>query len=199
MARRSDHSRKELREMAIKVAEKMIDTEGLKGLSARKVASEMGYAVGTLYLVFKNLDELIMAVHVKTLEQLADQIDSITGDKPAKTIEKIAKRYIHYAVSNTPRWLAVFEHHLPEGESVSESYKNVVIRLFKSIEKPLALLRPTNNDEAIKIEARALWASVHGLCVLSAGDKLNRIRSVDSEAVVDVLLQRYIGNAGGQF
>ena len=53
MARRSDHSREELREMAITAAEQIVVEQGYEGLSARKVAAAIGYTVGTLYLVFR--------------------------------------------------------------------------------------------------------------------------------------------------
>ena len=74
MARRSDHSREEIKEMALVAAEKMILANGKDGLSARKVAQEIGYTVGTLYLVFKNLDELILHVNGRTLDRLFEKM-----------------------------------------------------------------------------------------------------------------------------
>ncbi|MFC1797586.1 helix-turn-helix domain-containing protein [Pseudomonadota bacterium] len=40
---------------------------GYEGLSARKVAAAIGYTVGTLYLVFENLDDLSQAEHAVLL------------------------------------------------------------------------------------------------------------------------------------
>ena len=66
MGRRSDHSREEIRQMALQAAESIVTEGGYKALSARKVASEIGYTVGTLYLVFENLDELVLYVNGRT-------------------------------------------------------------------------------------------------------------------------------------
>ena len=70
MARRSDHSREELREMALSAAEQIVVEQGYEGLSARKVASAIGYTVGTLYLVFENIDDLILNINARTLDRL---------------------------------------------------------------------------------------------------------------------------------
>lgn len=70
MARRSDHSRDELREMALTAAEQIVLENGYESLSARKVASAIGYTVGTLYLVFENLDDLVLQVNARTLDRL---------------------------------------------------------------------------------------------------------------------------------
>ena len=43
-------------------AERIVAEHGHSGLSARKVASAIGYTVGTLYLVFDNLDDLVLQV-----------------------------------------------------------------------------------------------------------------------------------------
>ena len=74
MARRSDHSREEIKELALNATEEIVAEAGFQALSARKVASAIGYTVGTIYLVFKNLDDLIMQVNARTLETLFKEV-----------------------------------------------------------------------------------------------------------------------------
>ena len=57
MARRSDHSREELYELALEKAGEIAEKEGLRGLTARGVAREIGYTIGTLYNIFEDLDD----------------------------------------------------------------------------------------------------------------------------------------------
>jgi len=49
MGRRNDHTRKDIKEMAISASLELIEERGFSGLSTRKVASKIGYSVGTLY------------------------------------------------------------------------------------------------------------------------------------------------------
>lgn len=70
MARRSDHSREEIRAMALAAAQQIVTEQGFAALNARKIASAIGYTVGTLYLVFKNLDDLFLQLNARTLDDL---------------------------------------------------------------------------------------------------------------------------------
>ena len=63
MGRRNEHSRAELREIALQAAEHLVAEGGLAALSTRKVAAHIGYTVGSLYLVFHNLDDLIIQMN----------------------------------------------------------------------------------------------------------------------------------------
>ena len=54
MGRRNEHSRDEIKEMAIEAGKKIIVEEGFSNLGARKIARAIGYTVGTLYNVFDN-------------------------------------------------------------------------------------------------------------------------------------------------
>ena len=75
MARRSDHSREEIKEMALNAAMEVLEQEGPKGLSARKVASAIGYTVGTLYLVFKNQQEMVLQLNARTLDDMDEWLE----------------------------------------------------------------------------------------------------------------------------
>ena len=68
MGRRNEHTRDELREIGLRAAEELVAAHGLAGLSARKVAARIGYTVGSLYMVFRNLDDLIAQMNERTLE-----------------------------------------------------------------------------------------------------------------------------------
>ena len=52
--------------MALEAADRIILEQGYGGLTGRKVASEIGYTVGTQYLVFEKLNDLI--THINALQ-----------------------------------------------------------------------------------------------------------------------------------
>ena len=195
MARRSDHSREELKEMVIDIAEQMIDAYGIAGLSTRKIATEMGYTVGTIYLIFKNLDELITEVNLRTLRQLEREIsEMVQGESdPQSSISIIARTYLNYARTRTRRWRVVFDHQLGGDEVFPNHYHQQVAHLFALIEAPLREMHQGASDTEIVKEARALWASVHGLAMLTVGEKLNP-NDAEAEEVLDLILNRIVGS-----
>lgn len=192
MARRSDHSREELREMILSAAEQIVVEHGYEGLSARKVVAAIGYTVGTLYLVFENLDDLILHINARTLDRLHAQL---TGSQ-ANSLDardyllQLGQVYIRFADEDPHRWAMVFEHRFSEAWVVPAWYHEKIMRMFAIVEdglEPLAKQRPRRE---IKQAARAFWGGVHGISILALSDNLG-IAGVDS---VQELTQSLISN-----
>ena len=59
MARRSDHTRAELKDLALEAARSIVREKGVSALSTRKLADRIGYTSGTIYQVFQNRDDLV--------------------------------------------------------------------------------------------------------------------------------------------
>ena len=192
MARRSDHSREELREMALAAAERIVAEQGYEGLSARKVASEIGYTVGTLYLVFENIDDLILHVNARTLDRLHSRMAGLKASKlePGDYLERLGEVYIRFADEDPHRWAMVFEHRLAEGRELPAWYHDKVMRMFAMVEAGLEPLAGQRSGDEIAQAARALWGGVHGICILALSDTLG-ITGVDS---VQHLTRSLIGN-----
>jgi len=192
MARRSDHSREELREMILSAAEQIVVEQGYEGLSARKVVAAIGYTVGTLYLVFENLDDLILHINARTLDRLHAQMtksQANSGDARDYLLQ-LGQVYIRFADEDPHRWAMVFEHRFSESWVVPAWYHEKIMRMFAIVEdglEPLAKQRP---PQEIKQAARAFWGGVHGICILALSDNLG-IAGVDS---VQELTQSLISN-----
>ena len=102
--------------MALTAAEAIIADQGFPALSARKVAGAIGYTVGTLYLVFENLDDLILQVNGRTLDRLHRQIiedQSDDADAQARLLQ-LGHSYIRFADAEPHAWKMIFEHRLGE-------------------------------------------------------------------------------------
>ena len=72
--------RRKLRDALIHAAERTIEKEGLGGMRARELAQKVGCAVGAIYNVFTDLDDLIFAVNARTLEHLEKTL-TLAGEK----------------------------------------------------------------------------------------------------------------------
>ena len=56
--------------MILTTAQTIVETHGLEALTARNIAKEIGYSVGTLYNLFANLDDIIIHLNGRTLDRL---------------------------------------------------------------------------------------------------------------------------------
>ncbi len=194
MARRNDHSRDEIREMALNAAEKIIAEEGAKGLSARKVAAAIGYTVGTLYLVFDNLDDLILHINARTLDLLHAQMleEQSRHSTAMERLLQLGHTYISFADKESHRWELVFEHRLPEGQQPPQWFREKVARMFALVEAELVQLGTKHTPEEIKQAAAALWSGVHGICILAISKQLD-VAGVESvQDLAQSLMSNYL-------
>ena len=117
MGRRSDHSRDEIRDMAVEAASSIVEREGFEALSARRVTGAIGYTVGTLYHVFRNFDDLVMHVNARTIDEMAALIQKHTRRKrkPEARMRAMAESYVQFATDHPDRWRLVFDHRAGPG------------------------------------------------------------------------------------
>ncbi len=191
MARRYDHKPKELKELAIDAGLKIIKNEGFKGFSTRRVATDIGYTVGTIYNIFGSYDDFILHINSRILdawyEALKSEVESYKGNR---LIHNLAKFYINYARDNYNEWLALFEDHMRENTKSPKWYKEKLARFFEIVEE---LLPPTQqNKNKTKLRAQVLWASIHGITILALSGKLDLTDTESPEKLANDLIDGYL-------
>lgn len=199
MGRRNEHTRDELREIALRAAEALVAAHGLAGLSTRKVVARIGYTVGSLYMVFRSLDDLIVQINERTLDDLHERLVVAVADQPppALAIRALAQAYIEFALTETPRWLAIYQHRLPEGHIMPDSYSVKVAQMFELVQWELALLCPGKSPSDITLATRALWSGIHGICILGFDQKLEFVGGRSIKEVTRSLLDNYLAGLIG--
>ncbi len=198
MARRSEHSQEEIKEMVLKAAEVIVIDEGFAELKVRKVAMEIGYTVGSIYMVFDNMADLIMHVKGRTLDDIAEYLESVVNEENAEqSIAQLAKAYLAFASKNFNRWRMIFEHQLVEDEVVPDWYQQKVDHVFALVEKQFKQLPTSHTEEQSKLAARALWSGVHGVCVLSLTGKLNVVGASNIENTLVLLVENFMNGWRG--
>ena len=198
MGRRSDHTREELKELIVKASQKIIEKQGVEGLTARRIAADIGYAPGTIYNSFASMDDLYLHINERTLDLLYDTLSSKACNDPKKNpidnMKAMAALYMDFAQEYRPYWLMLFSHKLPEERGSVAWYQEKIDRLFE----PLAeLLGPFFNDKQSRQKAmavRVLWASVHGLCLLheTASPLLVSSTKKNTAELADYLIDSFV-------
>lgn len=194
MPRRSAHSREELRALVVQAARTIVVEEGLSGLTARKVARAVGYAVGSLYLVFENQDDIILHLNAHTLDDLYAFVctEAAPQEEAAARILALGHAYLHFAQQHSRLWQAVFEYRHPADPMLPEWYQSKIVRLFKLIEEPLGRLMSVSDPHRIAQAARALWGGVHGICLLAFSGKLDVVGADSVQELLNMLIHNYL-------
>lgn len=173
MGRRSDHSKEELYELALNAGRKIVSRDGFRALTARNVADAIGYSPGTLYNHFANLDELIIHLNARTLDDLNDAMSGITlTHNPDDDIRLVLDCYLDFIDTHSALWHMLFDYTLPEGHDVPDWYSLKVQGVLAIVEDVLRPLFPENDSQGLSNFTRILWAGLHGITSLSDNGKL---------------------------
>lgn len=182
MAGKVEARRAALREALIDHAERRIEADGAKNLRARDLAKDAGCAVGAIYNVFGDLDDLLLSVNARTFKRLgaavaqasseaAEQETSpMSHDQKAKIaaaqLVAMSQTYHHFAAANFNLWRALFTIDRPTGENAPDWYHAELSRLFAFIDAPLNTLFPHYDAATRGLLTKSLFSSIHGIVLL---------------------------------
>ncbi len=192
MAKRSEHTQEELKALVLSAAEAIVIEEGFSELKVRRIAAEIGYTVGSIYMVFTNMADLIMHINAKTLDAISAQLEQVQNCSTEPSIEALAIAYLSYASHNFNRWRTVFDYALSAKADIPAWYPKKVNSIFNPIEARFAELVPELAEDHRKRAARALWCSVHGICVLSLTGQDDKPHIYDIEETLALLVRNFM-------
>lgn len=191
MARRKDHTREELTQLAIDSGRDIVRTEGVPALTARKVAAHMGYTPGTLYNLFENIDGLACAINTQTLEAFAQTVRAKlhSADTAELGLRAICQAYLDLHATEPQLWTLVFATPL---SMKSESYHTAVHQVFDQV---IAAITPLSaSPTTARRDAKIIWSTLHGICLLQQSGKLDITEQDSPETLVARFLEQFLGS-----
>jgi AcrR family transcriptional regulator len=201
MARRGEHSQEEIKQMILCAAERIVTEDGFSALTVRKIAQAVGYTVGSFYMVYNNMADLVIHINGRTLDEIAEKMrvakdgyqdDEVGLSDSRSGVEALAVAYFNYANQNLNRWNLIFDYHFPDDFMIPDWYQVSVDAVFSLVETQFSSLNHACPEDKKKQAARTLWAGVHGVCVLSLSGKLNFVGVADAEESVVLLVRNFM-------
>jgi len=158
------------RDRLIEVAQHVIAMRGLDALKARDLAQEAGIALGQIYNLVEDMDELILLVASRTLAQLEAQLEAALegrGSTAQENLIMIAVAYHHFARDHYHLWRSLFDHRLEMGKNLPEWVRKERLRPFRFVEQSLAQLMPDATAEQIGLFTQTVFSAIHGMVSLT--------------------------------
>lgn len=184
------------REALVLAAERAIAEKGLAGLKARDLANEVGCALGAIYNLVADMDELVLRVGSRTLARLDRALrqateggTSDTGREATDALVAIAKTYFAFARENLQLWRTLFEYRMAEGSIVPEWAISEQMTMFRYILTPLRTLQPRASEPDLILLSRTLFSAVHGVVMLGLEEKLVAVPAAALDSQIEVIVR----------
>ena len=193
MARRSDHTREELRNLILESARRIVRLDGIETLTARKIAAGTGYTVGTIYQHFEGMDDLVHQLNGGTLESLYEQcarLDLIRS--PGENLTTLANSFVEFAEARGNEWEAVISYRYGPNHEWSEDYDAIVDKLLGLMGKATAALYSKDETEQQLKDMRLLWVSLYGAFTLNSAGRLGQEQTLPE--IIDSLVEMFLSS-----
>jgi AcrR family transcriptional regulator len=181
-------------EALIAAAEKRICETGTHTLKARDLAGDIGVALGGLYNIVQDMDDLLLQITVRTQGRLDALFEAEAAHLPMATpaealdrLVTVARAYFRFARENLPLWRMMFEVRI--NTPLPEWAAQAQLGLFRHVGAPLAVIMPALSAEALVIRARTLFSAVHGIVYIGLEERLVAVPSQKLSDEIDWLVR----------
>lgn len=158
----------QLRLYFAKTAKEMILKSGMEAVSIRSIAKQAGYAYGTIYNHFENLDELLWLTRDLFMADIGDYMEKHTANRAALWKEDVYEMfsvYADYYIQNPSAYRFLYLYPLKKDAKKALSYVETDA-YRKKFNETFAWLSekmgPRNMENAVK----TIQYSIHGLLTL---------------------------------
>jgi AcrR family transcriptional regulator len=199
MVTKREAKREALKQRLIEIAGKRIVEGGLAGLRARDVAADAGSAVGGIYTVFADLDDLILHVNARTLESLGRALAEAVGDRRgADALKALAREYFRFAREHQNLWAALWDDRVAQGRALPDWLLDRQTALLDYLVAALAAVQPGLSEETLRIRARTYYAAVHGVVTMSLQRRFLALPDDRLEPELDSFVNVVVAGTVGQ-
>ena len=169
------------RALIVQAGTELVDTAGLASVGLRSIARHAGVSHGAPRRYFpthRSLLSAIAAVGLNDLKTAMAESDSEPSSSPNTTLSAMARAYVDFAARRPGMFELLFRHDLLEGGG--ENLRDTTVPMLTTVERLVATV--LGRDQASS-RALLLWASIHGIAMLTATRALD-VFETDLEALV---------------
>ena len=172
---RKERNREDMRARILKSAHKIFVEKGFDDVSIRNIAVDIEYSPATIYLYFKDKNEIFYALHTEAFKVFNEYVADLVSIKdPFKRLVALGRKFMAFA-RKYPKYydimfitMAPMDCHLnkdkwPEGTKAHAFLEGLVAECkaqgrFKKLDAQILSL--------------TIWSFVHGLCSLELQNRL---------------------------
>jgi AcrR family transcriptional regulator len=183
-----------LRQTILDAAREMFAEEGYRSVSMRRIADRIEYSPTTIYLYFRDKNELLREVCDETFAKLAKRLEAI-GKKHGKSLDALReglRAYVDFGLKHPKHYEVTFM--LPLTESLGAEFEGSLgERAFEYLRRGVADAIEAGEIEngGVDLVSQTLWAAVHGVTSLLIGQQgfpfVSKRKLVDS--VIDTMIE----------
>ena len=190
IAERKEKQKLEIRKLILDASMKLFVEEGFDNVSIRKIADLIEYSPTTVYLYFKDKDEIFFSLHdigFQKMLELNRNLDNI--ENPLLRLHKMGENYINFGMENPEYYELMFIQREPMKKLTGCEWENgdaALTRLRDTVIECIEKGYIAKGDA--QLVSLSVWSTVHGLVSLAIRERMEKFVP-QKEYILPVMMQ----------
>lgn len=172
---RKERDKAEMRDMILQSAHKLFIDRGFEEVSIRNIAEAIEYSPATIYLYFKDKNEIFFALHTEAFKKFnAYMSDLVNIADPFDRLIGMGEKYIQFTHDHSQYYEIMFIMDNPmDCDENSEKWEEGN-KALANLEGLIMACQQVGRfkDQDPRVMAFSIWSYMHGMCSLSLRKRL---------------------------
>jgi len=186
---RKAREKEELKTLILKAAHKLFVEKGIGQTTIRNIADSIDYSIGTVYVYFRDKNEILHALHTQYFADLRGQLKVLFNVKdPMERLKAMGKVYINYGLDNPEMYDLIFILKAPMEflETIQKDEWDEGKASFDLLKTTVKQCMDAGHFKGHTLEPLSflIWGCVHGMCSLEIGSRTKNVNIKNPENIV---------------
>ena len=169
IADRKARERQEMRTRILEAAKNLFLEDGYANVSIRRIADAIEYSPSTIYLYFKDKDDVLFALHnIAFRELLRREQPNLQIENPLERLKAFLETYLQFALDNREYYDLMFIQYAPVSKIKEKAEWRYGRRSYEFLKETVRQCQEKGYLPRIDLDAATfgLWSFVHGIASL---------------------------------
>lgn len=191
---RKRRHKEDLKKDILTAARELFTQQGWESTSIRNIAEKIGYSPATIYLHYRDKNEIFFELHREAFRLLVSYFQVLGGvTDPFERLKAMGRAYIRFALENQDLYKLMFvmEEPMRHVESRTDQDWAEGDNAFNLLVQTVAECQQKGYFRNLKTGniSFVIWGTMHGLCTLRTSGHLGHVSAIrDSQVNLDELL-----------
>lgn len=194
---RREQEKREVRAAIIQAAGELFLEKGYEGFSLRQIAERIGYSPGTIYLYFKDKDDLLFTLAIEGFNEFGARLQAAqaTSTDPLQQLRAMGLAYVDFGLAHPAHYQLMFmqrpEFMLKERDEDDAQPVDTFAILQATVEACMAAGKMRQDDPVAASDV--VWSALHGVVSLAIcmpqfdGNRVEKARHLAMTMIEDGL------------
>jgi AcrR family transcriptional regulator len=187
VAVRKHKVKQEMRQLILDAAKTIFLEKGFHRTSLRNIAEQIDYSPGTIYLHFKDKDDIFHALHEEGFRKLlADFAPLSHVEDPMQRLIAMGHVYMDFALQNKDLYGLMFILDAPLKSDINKEKWEMGERTLDTLKQVLCECQYLGyfKDKDVDFLSFMIWSAMHGMCAIFYSGRFQAYDQIDNATLM---------------